>query len=727
MTVLVFWMLVCLLFCSACVPEKSPPFAIQIVDDLTGRPVPMVQLKTLNAISFYSDNAGYIGIKAPDLLGSKIYFELHSTGYSFPRDKTGRQSTTLLIQPGQDTILRLHRLNIAERLYRVTGTGRFMHRNIIQKTRTEAPKIRAGVLGQDSNLATPYKGKIMWFWGDTFLPSSYQGNFSVSSAWTSDPRDGHWSAEEGIPLNYFTDHQGLSKSMIALDGPGYVWFDWVINIPAQNGEEQLVAKYARVNRFFGNYERGVAVFDDEKEIFQKHRAVDEWLPEFATMDHPIPVQVQDRDFLYFSGEFLFARVRPTLSSVSDPDQYEVFTSLKSGSRDSSPIIDRNASGEVQYGWKKNVPHLNFQKQKQLVSDGLMTVSESLVHTTDVLSNDEIDVARGSISWNAYRQKWILIAGKQDVWYGEADSPVGPWVYIKKVAEHRQFFYNPVHHDFLDLDGGKRIFFEGTFTTFFSKEPAIPRYEYNQLLYGLSLDEHQLVLPQPVYVTGEEDGLIYKMITDLTPLEKKHVTIPFFALDQAVDDENVMPVYQRHPGQLSLSGEVGDSPVFYAIRPSMNLNSKYEGHYEGEINFKSLDNFLSFQLLFNDGSWQIPFDGDSTKLQDLSVVDRKISVKLQHEDELYQLQGTFFQGQIMGTFENLKTGSSGSWQAGLVAQKWWLDESAGLVPFYRIEDTQGVIHFSTEPSAHAQNEIFCQVWRNPCSVHTFDFLAKPKHR
>ena len=92
--------------------------------------------------------------------------------------------------------------------------------------------------------------------------------------------------EQRVNYHYFENEKGQSRPMIHLKSPGYVWFDWIMNFKDDNGEEQLVVKYANVNYYFGNYERGIAVFNDEKQIFEDYKSVPEWLPEGHTCHHP---------------------------------------------------------------------------------------------------------------------------------------------------------------------------------------------------------------------------------------------------------------------------------------------------------------------------------------------------------------------------------------------------------------------------------------------------------
>ena len=110
--------------------------------------------------------------------------------------------------------------------------------------------------------------------------------------------------------------------------------------------------------------------------------------------------------------------------------------------------------------------------------------------------DRIQLHNGTVRWNEYRRKWVLIAcqvmGKPsflgEIWYSEADEPTGPFARAVRVATHdRQTLYNVNHHAFFDREGGRYIHFEGTYTNEFSGNPSkTPRYNYNQVLFRLDL-------------------------------------------------------------------------------------------------------------------------------------------------------------------------------------------------------------------------------------------------
>ena len=111
----------------------------------------------------------------------------------------------------------------------------------------------------------------------------------------------------------------------------------------------------------------------------------------------------------------------------------------------------------------------------------------------------------SVQYNAYRKRYVMIASEQfgatglgEVWYAEADRPEGPWLHAVKIITHANKpndahdFYNPVHRAYLDRDGGRSIYIEGSYVNTFSGNPhPTPWYEYNQQMYKLELDDPRL--------------------------------------------------------------------------------------------------------------------------------------------------------------------------------------------------------------------------------------------
>jgi len=100
-------------------PEISHPFRIEIVDDETGRGVPLVELRTVNQIRYVTDSNGIAAFDEPGLLGRKVFFHIKSHGYEFPRDGFGNRGLALETSPRGSARIKIKRLNIARRLYRV--------------------------------------------------------------------------------------------------------------------------------------------------------------------------------------------------------------------------------------------------------------------------------------------------------------------------------------------------------------------------------------------------------------------------------------------------------------------------------------------------------------------------------------------------------------------------------------------------------------------------------
>ena len=104
-------------------PQTSRYFAIEVVDEQTGRGVPMVELQTTSGVRYYTDSNGLIAFEEPGLMNKEVWFGVASHGYEFPADGFGLRGATLATTPGGSATLKIKRLNIAERLYRITGQG----------------------------------------------------------------------------------------------------------------------------------------------------------------------------------------------------------------------------------------------------------------------------------------------------------------------------------------------------------------------------------------------------------------------------------------------------------------------------------------------------------------------------------------------------------------------------------------------------------------------------
>jgi hypothetical protein len=99
------------------------PFALRVVDAATGRGVPLVELKGVSGQIHLTDSHGYVAIDDPTLLRQRVFFHLRSHGYEYPAGAFGYRGEAIDLRPGGEITLRIKRLNVAERLYRITGAG----------------------------------------------------------------------------------------------------------------------------------------------------------------------------------------------------------------------------------------------------------------------------------------------------------------------------------------------------------------------------------------------------------------------------------------------------------------------------------------------------------------------------------------------------------------------------------------------------------------------------
>jgi hypothetical protein len=308
------------------------------------------------------------------------------------------------------------------------------------------PLLNAEVAGQDSVQATIYRNRIHWLWGDTLCVRYPLGHFGTAGAVSELPGQGGLPAHTGIDITYFSDANGFSRPMWPRPGKGMLWTDGLVSVPDRHGREHLVAHYAVMKDLGTMLSHGIGAFNDQTACFEK---LIEWpLEKAGKVLHGHAFQ--HGDYIYFASPFPTLRVRALFEDLLHLEKYELL----------SPDVAMR----------------------------------------DMETGHSIKLHSGSVRWNPYRQKFVMIAveraGKSmlgEVWYSEASDVMGPWQMARRIVTHDRYsFYNPVHHDFLDEEGGRYIYFEGTYAGTFSGTSSItPRYEYNQIMYRLDLSDPRL--------------------------------------------------------------------------------------------------------------------------------------------------------------------------------------------------------------------------------------------
>ncbi|HEY3862981.1 MAG TPA: hypothetical protein VGO59_13950 [Verrucomicrobiae bacterium] len=434
--------------------SASAPCRIEIVDKSCGWPVPMVELQTLHDVRFVTDNAGVIAFDLPELMGRETWFEIKGDGYAVKKDGFGYAGFRFTPEPGQTHRVEVERTIIARRVGRVTGGGLFGES---QKLGAEASWQESGVLGQDSIQNATYQGKLFWLWGDTTLPRYPLGVFDSTCATTAPQPLTSLEPPLRMPLAYFRDKQGIPKGVAKMAGQGPTWISAMTTVPDAQGREHLVATYVKIHNPLHIYRQGLAVWDDAAESFKSLRVLWE---ESAGSERPPPAP--DGHSVKWTDDagkawMLFCTPFPTMRC---PAAFEAWS-------------DSNS-------WERLTPPRNLLAAQ---------------------TGDKVRPHGGSIAWNAWRKRWVAVfvqAGGEpsplgEVWYAEARSPLGPWGPAVKVLTHENYsFYNPQLHPEFTPENSPILFFEGTHSGDFARNPVLtPRYDYNQLLYRLDLDDPRL--------------------------------------------------------------------------------------------------------------------------------------------------------------------------------------------------------------------------------------------
>jgi hypothetical protein len=561
----------------ACWPVADAPlrqdkyFKITVVDDQTGRGVPLVELRTVNELRYYTDSNGVVAFLEPGLMDQKVFFYVQSHGYEYPKDGFGFRGKALEVKEGGEAKLRIKRLNIAERLYRVTGGGIYADSVLVgQKVPLRKPILNGDVLGSDSVLNAIYHGKLHWFWGDTNRASYPLGNFQTSGAVSELPGNRGLDPESGVDLKYFADDKGFAREMAPVPGKGPTWLGGLV-VLREGKRERMFAGYAKVRGQLEIYERGLVEFDDEEQQFQKVVAFDKDVPLYP-QGHPYLRMENKTEYAYFAYPYPLVRVRAEAEMLAKPERYEAFTCLKVGSRLDEGKLDRDEKGRLRYAWKKNTPAVGPAEQAKLIQLGKIKAEEALLQLQDIETGKPVSAHAGSVNWNEHRQRWVMIAVQSfgtsflgEVWYAEADTPLGPWVYARKIVTHDKYsFYNPKPHPFFDKEKGRIIFFEGTYShTFSGNDNPTPRYDYNQIMYKLDLDDPRLALPVPIYQKQQDTRNEFASAARLGE-KREGKRVEFFALDRPI--EGTIPIYETPEGLGlgALSEDRKSDPVFHAL-------------------------------------------------------------------------------------------------------------------------------------------------------------------
>lgn len=431
----------------------AAPFRIEVVDQENGWPVPLVELSTTNDLKFVTDNAGIVAFDAPEFFGRETWIGVSSHGYELKADGFGNRGVRVTPTSGGKARIEIERKQIAKRLGRLTGAGIFAES---QKLGEFARWQESGVCGSDTVQTATHQGKLFWLWGDTNLPHYPLGIFDTPVATTPLKPLVSLKPPTSIVFDYLKNEKGIPRGTITILGPGPVWLSGLASLPDGKGHEHLVATYAKIPEALKAGEIGLAEWNDETSRFDpvmtiwKRSAAEPEPPKLFPDGHAVITKDdQGQAWLYLNGPPNF-KCPATYEAWKDRSQWRP--------------VDRPKSFKT--------------------ADG-----------------GNIEVASASIAWNGFRKRWIMVLQQKfgkpsvfgEIWYLEGKSPEGPWGPAVKIATHANYtLYNVQIDSHLTSPNEPVLLFEGTYTTTFTDNKIkTPRYDYNQVLYRLDLNDPAL--------------------------------------------------------------------------------------------------------------------------------------------------------------------------------------------------------------------------------------------
>lgn len=440
---------------------SSEPCRLEVVDKQNGWPVPLVQLRTTHQVTFVTDNAGVIALDAPELMGRETWFDVSGHGYEVQKDGFGYRGVRLKPEAGKTLRVQVVRTNIAKRLGRSTGAGIFAESQKTGRDLDWRDGSGGNVFGSDSVQNAVHRGKLFWAWGDTVVPHYPLGIFDMSSATTELRPLTSFEPPLRLKLDYFTDDAGRPRGVAKMPGRGPTWVSGYVSLPDKSGAPRLCGSYMKIRNHLEVYEWGLCVWDDAAEKFNPLRVVwtkSERSPKPPAVPDGHPVFWKDprgREWVLFGNPLPLLRCPATFEAWQDPATWETL---------------------------QPQPSLRSAQDAKAVKP----------HS-------------GSIAWNAFRKRWVTVFmesfGKPsafgELWYAEAAAPTGPWGRTVKIVTHDNYtFYNPRLHPEFTPTPSPILIFEGTYTSEFADRPVpTPRYNYNQILYRLDLDDPALAPAQ----------------------------------------------------------------------------------------------------------------------------------------------------------------------------------------------------------------------------------------
>lgn len=580
---------------------------IKVVDEETGRGIPAVGLFA-KFKRFYTDSNGIIAFWEPGIEERVSEVRTDDHTFRFYLDVTGYEFNQPFgfgvdLKGGNTQIVTIPRTMIAERLYRVTGQGIYEDSYLVgADIPIDEPLLNGKKMGGGVTSTAVFNDKVHWFIAGGGSPDKTL-LFNTFGATSILPENGGLSPLKGVNLQYFENADGSAKPILNVpDGGGGQLAIFRVMVVEDDGQQKMFAYYVRQrpqSQKFKNeldlsvlreQSHGIAKWDSSENRFVHQATFDSKKPYdiaqvLAPYHNTFKVKENGKSWFYFTNPYPTLRVPANESDLTDPGSYRVFTPLQAGSSwdPQSPSFKRDENNEVEWGWETLTPPVTDLREATLVENGSLAKSRGIHHLRDKQTGDSVDTLGGSVYWNPHRQKWVMMGTELrgstsnlgEVWYAEADSPLGPWVYAQKIITHdKHTFSTPTQHPFFDQSNGQVVYLQGTFSEDFQDKRIfrVSKYDDNQMMYRVDLSDTRLFMPTAVYRSRHSDGWHhYRTKQSAQNPAQGASTIPFYALptDRVLDGAKPVWEVEKEVNGVKVtelttdsSKATSSSPVFY---------------------------------------------------------------------------------------------------------------------------------------------------------------------
>ncbi|MBL9113624.1 MAG: hypothetical protein JNJ83_01360 [Verrucomicrobiaceae bacterium] len=442
-------------------------WGVQVVDETSGRGIPMVVLSANNGATWVTDNAGWACVDEPDLQGQPIYLTAVSPGYVYPKDSAGFSGTEVKVEAGGTVVLKMMRTDLAERMARLTGTGLYRDSKALGKDIAIAAHTPPPLARQSNALTELHRGEVCWLWQEAEQMTHPGQRLAVTGT-----KSRLASPPSALAMEQWSPTPA-PQTLLPVPGAPWVVVDGLVSVPDADGNARLVAHYIIQGKDTAKVEHGLAELNEEG-LFDRIVVLGDEYQWQLPAGGAVKVKEHEQEWLYFARPFCTVRVPATFEAIRTPSFYQALT------------WDADAKD---YRWQTERGPMEPSNEVELLAGGMVSANQARFRLLEAVSGTAVPVATGSVQWNEFRQRWVMIASAalDEVWYAESVKPEGPWGKAVRIVTLAGMDYRKVcQRPFLTEEKGRVIYFDGAVSG-----SGLPRYEGCQLMYRLDLSDARL--------------------------------------------------------------------------------------------------------------------------------------------------------------------------------------------------------------------------------------------